>query len=156
MAPSLRLEIKWIIVTAVLFVVVIACTRSSAVDPVNTTSAGLAIKGYDTVAYSLEKGPVKGKKEFEYTWMGARWLFASTEHLDMFKSDPEKYAPKYGGYCAYAVSQGTTADFDPKAWSVVDGKLYLNLNEDVQNLWMSDMTAYIKKADENWPGVLKK
>jgi YHS domain-containing protein len=156
MAHSGRLGIKGIIVTAILSIVVIACTRSSAIEPINATSDGLAIKGYDPVAYFFEKRPVKGGEKFEYTWMGAKWLFASAEHLDTFKADPDKYAPKYGGYCAYAVSQGTTADIDPEAWSVVDGKLYLNLNKKVQNLWMKDMAAYIKKADENWPGILKK
>ena len=156
MITSGRFRKNSLIIIAIFSVVVFACTRSSAIDPINTTSDGLAIKGYDPVAYLLEKGPVKGKDEFAYTWMGARWLFASAEHLGTFKSDPDKYAPQYGGYCAYAVSQGTTADIDPEAWSVVDGKLYLNLNKKVQNLWMNDMTSYIKKADENWPGVLEK
>jgi YHS domain-containing protein len=140
------------IVSAVFF----ACTTSSAVDPINATSDGLAIKGYDPVAYFLEKKPVKGSKEFEYTWMGAKWLFSSAENRERFKADTDNYAPKYGGYCAYAVSQGTTADIDPESWSIVDGKLYLNLNKKIQNHWTNNMAAFIKKADENWPGVLKK
>jgi hypothetical protein len=73
----------------------------------------------------------------------------------MFRLNPEKYAPQYGGYCAYAVSQGKTADIDPFAWTIVGGKLYLNLDKDVQDLWEKDREAYIRKADENWPGLLK-
>jgi len=88
---------------------------------------GLAIKGYDPVAYHKEGKPVKGSNKFELKWKDATWRFASTEHRDLFRADPEKYAPRYGGYCAWAVAQGTTASVDPKnAWKIVDGKLYLN------------------------------
>ena len=127
---------------------------SSSVTPVNVTRDGLAIKGYDTVAYFSEGRPVKGKKEFQYEWNGARWRFASAEHRDLFKSNPTRYAPQYGGYCAYAVSQGKTADIDPYAWNIVNGKLYLNLNRDVQKLWSKDIPGYIRKADRNWPRIL--
>jgi hypothetical protein len=90
----------------------------------------------------------------EYSWNGAKWRFAAAEHRDLFKADPEKYAPRYGGYCAYAVSQGKTADIDPEAWTVFNGRLYLNLNKDVQRLWDKDRKEYIRKADENWPHLL--
>jgi hypothetical protein len=85
--------------------------------------------------------------------MGANWRFASAENRDRFAADPERYAPQYGGYCAYAVSEGTTADIDPEAWKVVDGKLYLNLSKDVQKLWEQDIPGYIEKADANWPEI---
>ena len=103
------------------------------------------------MAYFIEKRPVKGLPEFEYVWRGARWRFAGVANMEMFSHDPEKYAPRYGGYCAYAVSQGKFADIDPDAWTVLEGKLYLNLNKDVQKLWEKDMKKYIEMADRNWP-----
>jgi len=126
------------------------------VSPVNVTPEGVAIKGYDPVAFFTDKMPIKGIPEYEYKWRGARWRFASTAHREEFLRDPEKYAPEYGGYCAYAVSQGKTADIDPEAWTVFEGKLYLNLNKDVQGLWEKNMREYIRKADENWTRLLGK
>jgi YHS domain-containing protein len=136
----------------VLISALVAC--SSSVNPINVTSEGVAIKGYDPVAYFTEGRPVKGKEEFQYEWKGAKWRFASEEHRALFKSSPDKYAPRYGGYCAYAVSQGKTADIDPDAWNIVNGKLYLNLNKDVQRIWNRDIPGYIMKADHNWPHIL--
>jgi YHS domain-containing protein len=133
---------------------ILAC--SAQITPVNVDAEGVAIKGYDPVAYFTMGRPVKGQKELHYEWHGAKWLFSSREHLALFQGNPEKYAPRYGGYCAYAVSRGTTADIDPDAWAIVDGKLYLNLNKDVQSLWDQDRQGYIKKADHNWPELLKK
>jgi YHS domain-containing protein len=93
---------------------------------VNASFTGTAIEGYDPVAYFNEGRPVEGKSEFSQEWMDATWYFASAENRDLFAADPEKYAPQYGGYCAWAVSQGYTANIDPQAWKVVDDKLYLN------------------------------
>jgi hypothetical protein len=87
--------------------------------------------------------------------MEATWLFSSAENRDRFAADPQKYAPQYGGYCSYAVSQGHTASIDPEAWRVVDGKLYLNYSKGVQKKWEMDTTGYIQKADQNWPGLHK-
>lgn len=134
----------------------LSCARTTTVTPVNTTPDGVAIKGYDPVAYFTQNKPVQGSAEFEYPWNGAKWRFASREHRELFRADPEKYAPRYGGYCAYAVSQGKTADIDPDAWTVLEGRLYLNLDKDVQKLWKKDMKEYIHKADENWPRMLGK
>jgi hypothetical protein len=127
-----------------------------AIEPVNKTSDGVAIKGYDPVAYFINGKPVKGSRDFEYVWIGAKWRFSTAGHKDLFIKDPDKYAPKYGGYCAYAVSQGTTADIDPEAWSIVAGKLYLNISKKIRDKWSKDLPGNIKKADENWPGILKK
>lgn len=132
----------------------LALAACSSVNPVNVTPEGVAIKGYDPVAYFMDGRPEKGRKEFQYVWNGAKWRFASQEHLDLFKSNPARYAPRYGGYCAYAVSQGKTADIDPDAWNIVNGRLYLNLNKDVQKLWSKDIPGYIRKADRNWPRIL--
>jgi hypothetical protein len=119
--------------------------------PVNTTFFGVAIKGYDPVAYFTDGKPVEGVKTFEFVWLDAKWRFASAEHRDAFKAAPEKYAPQYGGYCAWAVSQGYTANIDPDAWAVVDGKLYLNYSMEVQQKWKLDIPGFIKSADKNWP-----
>lgn len=128
-----------------------------AVDPVNTTRfGGLAVEGYDTVAYFTEQKPVKGSKEHSYEWMDTTWRFSSAANLEKFKANPEQYAPQYGGYCAWAVSQNSTANIDPKAWKIVDGKLYLNYNAKIQKKWEKDIPGFIKLADTNWPKLLKK
>ncbi len=127
-----------------------------AIGPVNKTSDGVAIKGYDPVAYFVDGKPVKGNRAFEYVWMGAKWYFASADHKDLFIRNMEKYAPKYGGYCAYAISRGSVADIDPEAWTVVGGRLYLNLSKKIRDKWSKDIPGNIKKADENWPAILKK
>ena len=144
---------RYFMVTAFALMALLAAC-SSTVTPVNITRDGVAIKGYDPVSYFTDGRPVKGKSEFQYEWKGARWWFSSAEHRDLFRSSPGKYAPQYGGYCAYAVSQGKTADIDPYAWNVVNGRLYLNLNKDVQKIWSRDIPGYIRKADRNWPHIL--
>ena len=126
---------------------------ATAATTVNTTFGGTAIKGYDPVAYFTQSQAVKGSKEFTVDWMEATWRFASAAHSDAFAADPERYAPQYGGYCAFAVAQGATANIDPQAWRIVDGKLYLNLSKDVQALWLTDVPGKIEKADANWPQI---
>jgi YHS domain-containing protein len=115
-----------------------------------------AIRGVDPVAYFDHKGPVKGSKQFSHSWRGATWHFASAENRDKFAADPERYAPRYGGYCAYAVAEGYTADIDPSAWSIVDGKLYLNYSPRIRERWNKDIPGYIRKADASWPAVLQR
>jgi YHS domain-containing protein len=116
---------------------------------------GLAIHGYDPVAYFTRKKPVSGKSQFTYRWQGATWRFASAANRDAFKADPTKYAPQYGGYCAFAVSEGVTAPTDPTAWTVYKGKLYLNFSRGVRSRWLENRDQRISDADKNWPGVLK-
>ena len=130
---------------------------ASAEGVVNASSwSGSAIEGYDPVAYFEEGKPVEGDSDHSYEWMGATWYFASAENRDLFAADPEKYAPQYGGYCAWAVSQGYTAKIDPQAWTVVDDQLYLNYSKDVQKQWQEDVPGNITKADANWPGIRDK
>ena len=117
---------------------------------------GLALGGYDAVAYFTESRAVKGHAEFEYAWDGAQWRFASAANRDRFMRNPERFAPQFGGYCAYAVSQGHTASGDPEAWSVVTGKLYVNYSQSVKKTWEQDAPGYITKALANWPSVLDK
>jgi len=157
-AQMLRRNAKNTVKAILIMVVFYLLTLSPAfaIEPINKTSDWVAIKGYDPVAYFVDRKPVKGRREFEYVWMGAIWHFSSAEHRDLFIKNPEKYAPKYGGYCAYAVSQRTTADIDPDAWTIVDGRLYLNLSKKIKNKWSKDISGYIKKADENWPNILKR
>jgi YHS domain-containing protein len=125
------------------------------VDPVNQDGKGVAIKGYDAVAYFKQSAPVKGSPQFTHQWMGATWLFASAEDRDLFAANPEQYAPRYGGYCAYAVSENHTAGIDPEAWKIVDGKLYLNYSKGVQKKWQTDAPGRIERGDKNWPGLHK-
>jgi YHS domain-containing protein len=125
------------------------------VDPINKDSGGLALKGYDAVAYFTEGKPVKGGKDFEYAWSGARWQFSSAANRDLFKANPEKYAPQNGGYCTWAVSKGYTASISPNAWKVVNGKLYLN-HPLAKGKFEKDVQGAIARADENWPKIPKK
>jgi YHS domain-containing protein len=122
-------------------------------DPVFATEDG-AIRGYDPVAYFTEGKPVKGDAGISTVWKEATWHFASTENRDAFAADPDKYAPAYGGYCAYAVANGYTATTEPDAWTVVEGRLFLNYSERVKERWKKDIKGYVTKADANWPGVL--
>ena len=124
------------------------------VDPVYQ-HGGLAIRGYDPVAYYQQSAPVKGSSQFSYQWGGATWLFSSAENRDRFQAEPEHYAPQYGGYCAYAVSKGRTASIDPEAWKIADGRLYLNHSKGVQKKWEQDVPGNIVKADRNWPELHK-
>jgi YHS domain-containing protein len=139
--------------TLLLFLTFVSLSVSGglAADAVNANWRGIAIKGYDPVAYFTDAKPVEGESDFEFTWMGATWRFASSAHRDLFAANPEKYAPQYGGYCAWAVSQGSTAGIDPDAWRIVDGKLYLNYSRKIQQQWEGDVPGNIQKADVNWP-----
>lgn len=128
-----------------------------AVSPVNRSLlGGVAIKGYDPVAYFLQGQPVKGSKALTFVWQDATWLFSSAQHRDLFARDPAAYAPQFGGYCAWAVSQGYTANIDPAAWKIVAGKLYLNYDAEVQARWAQDIPGFIAEAEKNWPGLLSK
>lgn len=118
------------------------------------TFNNVAVSGYDPVAYFTQGKAVEGDKKYRTTYKEAEFRFSSQAHLDEFIAMPEKYAPQYGGYCAYAVANGYTASTDPEAFSVVNGKLYLNFNKSVRDRWSQDIPGNIAKADANWPGVL--
>ena len=126
----------------------------SPADPVNKNGSGVAIKGYDAVAYFTDRKPVKGSPAFTHQWMGATWHFATAAHRDEFARTP-KFAPQYGGYCAYGVSQNHTAPIDPEAWTVLDGKLYLNYSQGVKKTWSKEIPKHVEQADKNWPGLHK-
>lgn len=126
-----------------------------AVDPTYTALfSNKAIKGYDTVAYFTENKPVKGSEEFSLEYKGAQWLFSSAENKALFEANPEKYAPQYGGYCAYAVAQNSTASIKPELFTIHNGKLYLNYNSSINDKWNADIDSYIEAADKNWPNIV--
>lgn len=141
-----------------LFLFVITATTAvfaAGKDPINSNWRGLAIDGYDVVAYFTKGKPTKGSSDFETTYQEATWRFESQANLDAFKSNPDRYIPQYGGYCAWAVSQGTTADTNPNNWKIVDDKLYLNYNTKIQKKWEADIPGFIEAANANWPSVLE-
>ena len=140
------------IFTKIFSVVLFAIVSSSAfaIAPIFSTEEG-AIRGYDPVAYFKLNKPVKGNKILHTTWQDAEWHFSSQANLDAFVANPEKYAPQYGGYCAYGVAQGYTPEIDPTAFKVVGDKLYLNLSPVVLKRWKKDIPSYVKDADKNWP-----
>ncbi len=124
-------------------------------DPIYTSYFGNnGAGGYDVTAYFSENTAVEGSKKYKTEYMGADWLFASQENLDKFTADPSAYAPQYGGYCAYAAAIDSFASGDPEQWSIHDGKLYLNYDKDVKEMWDGNKFDYIVKADVNWPGLL--
>jgi YHS domain-containing protein len=122
----------------------------------NLDREGVAIKGHDPVAYFTMNKPVQGSPSFTAKHDGATYWFANAQHQQVFTAQPAKYVPQYGGYCAFGVAKGAKPDIDPTAFSVVDGKLYLNLNPDVQSRWLKDVPGYIKTADENWKSLATK
>ena len=127
-----------------------------ALDPVNKTFfKGVAIDGYDPVSYFTVGKAQEGKDKYEYVYKEAMWWFVSQQNLNLFKKNPGKYMPQYGGYCAWAVSEGYTADIDPDSWKIINKKLYLNYNQSIQKKWEKTIADHIKKADKNWPKLLK-
>ena len=114
---------------------------------------GVAVGGYDPVAYFTQGRPVEGSAEITADYRGATWRFASEANREAFLAEPEKYAPAYGGYCSWAVAQGKLAKGDPQNWDIVDGRLYLNYNDDIQTRWRKDIPGFIGKAQANWPGL---
>ncbi len=125
-------------------------------DSVNTGYfGGVAIMGYDTVAYFTDGKAVKGSEEYSYEWLGTPWHFASKKHQEMFMSEPAKYAPQYGGYCAgeVAVSGSVTVNVDPEAFKIIDGKLYLIYDAGNAAAFADNALDQIPKADANWPVV---
>ncbi len=117
---------------------------------VNKDADNVAILGYDPVAYFTEGGPAKGKSEFSHSWQDAKWHFANQEHRNLFAGDPERYAPRYGGYCAGGMAMGFILRIDPEAWVIIDEKLYLNYDESYTEEFVEDAPKEIQRADANW------
>ena len=158
--PTLR-ELMLIIGLAVLAVLIsqhdIVRAQTPGKAPVFTEfRSKLALDGYDTVAYFKSGKPEKGSAAHTATYSGATWHFASADNKAAFEANPQAYAPQYGGYCAWAVSEGYTAKGDPNHWRIVDGRLYVNYNASVQKNWEKDVPGHVAKGDKNWPKVLAK
>lgn len=135
---------------AVLLAACGAKTYHSLSESVSKTADGLAIEGYDAVAYQTAESAFRGNPQYEFVWKGAKWLFVSKENQERFESDPEKYAPQYGGYCAWSVSRNEVMKADPQVWKIVDGKLYLIQSNMVKEVWEKSQPELIKKSNENW------
>ncbi|EBA10850.1 YHS domain-containing (seleno)protein [Roseobacter sp. CCS2] len=128
--------------------------RAMAASPEVYNEDGVAVDGSDVVAYFTESKPVAGDAAITHEYLGVTWRFSSEENRDLFAADPAAYAPQYGGYCAYAVSQGYTASTVPEAWTIVEDKLYLNFSTSVRRRWERDIPGHIMAANANWPSVL--
>jgi YHS domain-containing protein len=139
--------------TGLAIVAFLVAASAHAADPVYLKD-GVALSGYDAVSYFTEARPVKGSAQFEHQWNGVRWRFASSAHLKAFAESPEKYAPQYGGYCAYGVSRNHTVPGDPEAWKIVNGRLFLNYDKSVRVLWEKELPDVIRQGDSHWPSVL--
>lgn len=143
-------RISYILITAI--ALCFSSLASAAVDAIYTGFFNNdAVSGYDTVAYFTKGEPVRGSDDYTYKYKGATWKFVSREHLDLFIADPEKYAPQYGGYCAYAVANGDTASAEPDLWTIHEGKLYLNYSSRINRRWRDNMLEFIEQADARWP-----
>jgi YHS domain-containing protein len=139
----------------VILVSIIGLNTAEAKSQYYSSLFGTAVEGYDVVAYFTEGKPVEGNSDHVVEWKGAKWQFANADNKALFEADPQKYAPQYGGYCAWAVSQGYTASTVPEAWKIVDGKLYLNYSKGVQSTWEQDIPGNIDLANGHWPEISK-
>jgi hypothetical protein len=147
----------WTILAAIVAALSPLAGTAAAAAPapaVNMDSGGLAMRGYDPVAFFTEGKPAKGSPVHRLQWNGATWQFASGQSLEAFRASPERFAPQFGGYCAWAVSQHYLAPGDPNFWKIVDGKLYLNANARAKELWEADQADAIARGHGNWPAVL--
>ena len=144
---------KIITTTAATLALGLSAASFAADIDMNANGNDLAISGYDPVAYFTQKAPTKGSDNFAATYKNAIYQFSSAKNRDLFRASPAKYAPQFGGFCAFGVTKGRKFDTDPTAWRVVDGKLYLNLNKDVQKVWLKDVPGYITNANQTWPTI---
>lgn len=144
-----------LLIAFLLAFVVPAAALAAPAPTVSAAEDGLAVGGYDPTSYFTQGRPVAGSADHELRWNGAVWRFASAENRDRFAADPEAFAPRFGGYCAWAVSQNYLAPGDPRIWRIVDGRLYLNFNERARMLWEADRAGAIERGNAHWPRVLE-
>jgi YHS domain-containing protein len=131
-------------------------TVATAKDLLNLDSKGVAIQGYDPVAFFTDNRPEKGNPQFQSEYRGAKYYFVSAEHKATFDKEPAKYEPQFGGYCAYGASQGHKAPVKIEAWQIVNGRLLMQYDLDVKNTFNKDQQGNLRKADQNWPGLVEK
>ena len=144
------------LVTAVSLTIATATASLAAGPELNASSTGLAMQGYDPVAYFTKGEPTKGNYKITTVYNDALYRFESEEHKAAFEAEPEAYLPAYGGYCAFGAAMGFKFDGDPNYWKIVDGELYLNLSQDIQERWNGDIPGFIQQADANWTDIVNK
>ena len=150
------MKTKSILMVAILFTGLLSFAQTADKQFNNLNDKGVIIDGYDPVAFFTDSQPLKGDEKFNYSYNGAKYFFASQEHLDLFKADPAKYAPQFGGWCAYAVSLGRVAPVNVEFWSIVDGRLLLQHNKRANDGWNKDVKGNLTLADQYWPAVSSK
>lgn len=134
--------------------VALASSALAAGVELNASSTGLALQGYDPVAYFTEGEATPGDWRITASYQDATYRFSNEEHKAAFEADPEAFLPEYGGYCAFGAAMGFKFDGDPEQWRIVDGELYLNISADIQERWLQDVPGYIEQADSNWPTIV--
>ncbi|MXN64335.1 hypothetical protein GR183_05420 [Stappia sp. GBMRC 2046] len=139
--------------TMALMVFIAAASFAFAGEAINGRQGGLAVKGYDVVAYFTEGRPMRGRDDLEHTWQGIRWRFATREHLATFTEDPARYAPRYGGYCAGGVAIGNLAPIDPEAFVIIEDRLYLNYDKPTRDKFAENAEESVAKANANWERI---
>lgn len=144
--------LKSIVMAASLGVATATAALSAGVD-INATSTGLALQGYDPVAYFTVGEPTRGNWTITTIYNDATYRFANEENKAAFEANPEAYVPEYGGYCAFGAAMGFKFDGDPNYWTIVDGELYLNISQDIQERWVTDIPGFIQQADANWTDI---
>ena len=151
------MKLKYLMIAAAALAAPVAMTAPVQADGgvyVGVDGGNIAVGGYDTVSYFQGNGvPVRGDARFTVEYMDAEWHFSSQENADKFEQNPEAYAPQYGGHCAWAMSRGALAPGDPTVYKIVDGKLYLNFNKQVQDMWLKDIAGFISKANLAWTDI---
>ena len=144
---------KILFLAAMVMIMAVMSTKAFAGDYTHSTPG---INGYDPVAYFTHGKPVKGNGYHVADYEGVIYVFANKKNRKMFENNPEKYLPVYGGYCAYGVAVGKKFIADPEVWRIENGKLYLNLDTDIQKKWLKDIPGYIRKANSNWMVIKNK
>lgn len=141
---------KTIHITILLVIGCVFATISAADTKINKTGDDVAINGYDTVAYFVDGKATRGSPDHQVVWQDARWYFANDEHRQLFESDPSRYAPQFGGWCAAGIAEGQYYAVDAETWTIVDGKLYLNYDRDVEQKWREERDRNIAQAEQIW------
>ncbi|MEW2913004.1 YHS domain-containing (seleno)protein [Leisingera sp. JC11] len=144
------------LISGVALSVAMATSALAAGVEINASSTGLAMQGYDPVAYFTDGAPTKGSYKITSIYNDATYRFASEEHKVAFEKNPEAYVPAYGGYCAFGTAMGFKFDGDPNHWKIVDNTLYLNLSQDIQDRWEGDIPGFIQNANANWTDIADK
>lgn len=147
--------VKSLLTGAALSAALVTSALAAGVE-LNTTNTGLALQGYDPVAYFTEGEATEGSWKITSTFNDATYRFATEAHKAAFDADPEAYLPQYGGFCAFGAAMGFKFDGDPEHWKVVDGELFLNISQDIQERWVTDIPGYVEKADANWIDIADK